>query len=388
MKLRLPFALQYNTILMALVIFITPLTANNITEYKIKNNDTVLSIFKNNQIPLTVYFNLPAKDKEVLDNIRADYQAFVVTDDDNNTKQMLIQVNAVTQASVKKDAQDVFGVSFIPIEFETKTKILHNTIQSSPYSAITQIDSSFSDLAEEFRAIFFDSIDFTRDVRKGDNLYILYEETLRLSKKVKPPRILAAMIETGRKEHYVYYYNDQYYTQGGTALQHFSLLPPVASKVSSPFSLGRPHPILHIVRPHHGVDYRARRGQRIKAAMDGKVIFRGWRGGYGKTVVIQHNKRYKTLYAHLDKFSSQTALGKRVVAGKTIGVAGKTGLATGYHLHFGLYSKGEPINPAKFINKGDGFLRGSELKEFHNHTAIYKNKMKNIYSSTAEVNLH
>ena len=365
----------------------TSLYANSVTRYQIQPNETVLDILENNHIPPAVYFNLPQRDKEILDDIQSNYQVFILKDENNNTTQMLLQTGPRIQFSIKRDAQTGFKTSFIPIEFEKKTKVLHNSIRTSSFTAITQIDPELDDLAEEFRAVFYDSINFNKDVRKGDNLYIVYEETFRLSRKVKPPRILAAMMETNKNPNYVYYYNDQYYTQNGTALQDFSLMAPVKAGVSSRFSLGRPHPILHITRPHHGVDYRARKGQSIKAAMDGKVTFRGWKGGYGNTVIIQHNRQYKTLYAHLDRFSPKLSLNTRVSAGESIGVVGKTGLATGYHLHFGLYSQGEPINPEKFIDKDDAFLRGEDLDSFKKYASAYRSKMKNIYSSTAEVHL-
>jgi murein DD-endopeptidase MepM/ murein hydrolase activator NlpD len=98
-------------------------------------------------------------------------------------------------------------------------------------------------------------------------------------------------------------------------------------------------------RPHRGVDYAAATGTPIKAAGDGKVIFRGKKGGYGNTVILQHGGKYTTLYAHMSKFRRGVSSGSRVKQGQTIGYVGKSGLATGPHLHYEFRVNGVHRNP-------------------------------------------
>ena len=86
-------------------------------------------------------------------------------------------------------------------------------------------------------------------------------------------------------------------------------------------------------------------GTPIKAAGDGKVIFRGTKGGYGKTVIIQHGARYSTLYGHMSRYSKHSRVGRRVKQGQIIGYVGKTGLATGPHLHYEFRVNGVHRNP-------------------------------------------
>ena len=93
------------------------------------------------------------------------------------------------------------------------------------------------------------------------------------------------------------------------------------------------------------MDYAAPRGTPIKATGDGKVIFRGVKGGYGKTIIIEHGSRYSTLYAHMSRFARGIRSGRRVRQGQVIGFVGSTGLATGPHLHYEFRVNGVHRNP-------------------------------------------
>ena len=93
------------------------------------------------------------------------------------------------------------------------------------------------------------------------------------------------------------------------------------------------------------MDYAAPRGTPIKAAGDGKVIFRGVKSGYGNAVILQHGGNITTLYAHMSKFAANMGVGKRVRQGQTIGYVGSTGLATANHLHYEYRVSGVHRNP-------------------------------------------
>jgi murein DD-endopeptidase MepM/ murein hydrolase activator NlpD len=108
------------------------------------------------------------------------------------------------------------------------------------------------------------------------------------------------------------------------------------SRVSSRFNLKRKHPVLNRIRAHKGVDYAAPRGTPVKSTSNGKIVFRGKKGGYGNTIIVKHGTKYSTLYAHLSKFRSGTGKGSRVKQGQVIGYVGSSGLATGPHLHYEL----------------------------------------------------
>ena len=115
-------------------------------------------------------------------------------------------------------------------------------------------------------------------------------------------------------------------------------------RISSRFG-NRKHPVLNRMRMHKGVDYAAARGTPIRAAGDGKVIHKGTKGGYGRTVIIQHGGRYSTLYAHMNSYRRGVHVGKRVKQGQIIGYVGSSGRATGPHLHYEFRVNGAHRNP-------------------------------------------
>ena len=121
---------------------------------------------------------------------------------------------------------------------------------------------------------------------------------------------------------------------------------PVDGGVTSGFGY-RVHPIFHVRKMHTGIDIDADMGDPIRAASAGTVISAGWRGGYGKCVVISHGGGLATLYGHLSTIS--VSLGDRVKRGEVIGKVGSTGYSTGPHLHFEVRVNGEPVDPLGYL---------------------------------------
>jgi murein DD-endopeptidase MepM/ murein hydrolase activator NlpD len=116
---------------------------------------------------------------------------------------------------------------------------------------------------------------------------------------------------------------------------------PLQGKVSSSFGQRNG-------RPHEGIDITAPLGTDIKAAADGVVARSGWGpGDYGKTVVITHKDGFETLYGH--NSYNLVSEGARVTAGQVIGRVGRTGNATGNHVHFEIRKNGVPVNPLFFL---------------------------------------
>lgn len=119
---------------------------------------------------------------------------------------------------------------------------------------------------------------------------------------------------------------------------------PARGPFTSGFGLRR-HPIFGIRRMHTGVDIGASRGAAVAAAADGRVIYAGWFGGYGKIVIIDHGGGISTLYAHLSQILTDE--GQRVRRGQIVGRVGSTGYSTGPHLHFEVRVNGRPIDPRR-----------------------------------------
>jgi murein DD-endopeptidase MepM/ murein hydrolase activator NlpD len=116
--------------------------------------------------------------------------------------------------------------------------------------------------------------------------------------------------------------------------------------ISSSFGW-RTHPILGYQRFHAGVDFGADYGSTIRAADRGSVIFAGWYGGYGLTVIVDHGGGLTSLYAHTSEVYVKQ--GQTVQKGEAIAAVGSTGLSTGPHLHFEVRANGEPIDPMPYL---------------------------------------
>lgn len=121
---------------------------------------------------------------------------------------------------------------------------------------------------------------------------------------------------------------------------------PVNCPIGDTFGM-RYHPILHVKRPHKGVDFRAPSGTPIHAADRGVVIFSGWFGSFGKVVILDHGGDITTLYAHASRLVVER--GQTVERGALIAYSGTTGLSTGPHLHFEVRLNGTPVDPLGYL---------------------------------------
>jgi len=236
-------------------------------------------------------------------------------------------------------------------EIEVRNAYASGEIESSLFLASEKAGLS-QNLIMELANIFGWDIDFALDIRKGDQFTVIYEERFKNGNKIKDGNILAAEFINQNKTHRALRYIDPvtgnagYYSDEGQSLRKAFLRSPVNfSRISSRFTTKRYHPILHKFRSHKGVDYAAGRGTPVRASGDGKVIFKGRKGGYGKTIVLKHGSRYTTLYAHLNNYNKKIRSGGRVKQGQVIGYVGSTGLASGPHLHYEFRVNGVHRNP-------------------------------------------
>lgn len=232
-----------------------------------------------------------------------------------------------------------FNAELITLALDRKTSFAVGTIDSSLFAAAQR--SGLPDrLTMELAEIFNYDIDFALDIRQGDSFGLVYEQIYKDGEKIRDGNILAAEFTNEGKTYRAIRLDQadgqaQYYTPEGYALRKAFLRTPVEfSRISSTFSSGRRHPILNRIRAHKGVDYAAPVGTPIRATGNGKVIFRGSKGGYGNTIVLQHGAQFTTLYAHMSRFAGGVRAGTKVQQGQIIGYVGQTGLASGPHLHY------------------------------------------------------
>jgi murein DD-endopeptidase MepM/ murein hydrolase activator NlpD len=271
-----------------------------------------------------------------------------ITHDGDHVLSLEREIDDFNMLSIVQDG-DGYSASKIPRNVDVRTVSAHGIIQTSLFEA--GVEAGISDaLTMNMAGIFQWDIDFIKDVRIGDEFTVIYEELWRDGKKLRNGNILAAEFVNQGKDFRAARYTDasgrsDYYTPKGRSVRKAFLRAPVDfTRISSTFNLHRKHPILNTIRAHTGVDYAAPTGTPVKAAGDGKVIFRGKKGGYGNAVILKHGGNVTTLYGHLSRFGKYR-VGRRVQQGDIIGYVGMTGLATGPHLHYEYRIAGVHRNP-------------------------------------------
>ena len=220
--------------------------------------------------------------------------------------------------------------------------------------------------------IFGSRIDFYRQIRRGDRLRVVYE-TVQLADSLEPPqpgRVLAAELIDGPRAYRALWFErapgrGEYFDYDGKSLKKGFLRAPLEfTRITSGFTEHRTHPIWHDVRAHRGIDYAAPIGTPVRAVGDGVVESAGVQSGYGNVVIVRHPGEVTTLYAHLNAFAPALQVGQRILQGDPIGEVGRTGWATGPHLHFEFRVAGEHVDPQTVDLPGVRPLDGVERARF------------------------
>ena len=271
----------------------------------------------------------------------------------------------------KKD--DNFTSEIITVELGTQVKQAGGVIRDSLFLS-GQAAGLPDNLIMQLADIYSWDIDFIMDIRNGDRFNVIYEEKYKNMEKVTEGPVLAAeFINQGRKIRAVRYQREDgtadYYTDTGANMRKAFLRSPLKfSRISSRFNLRRKHPILNRIRAHKGVDYAAPTGTPVKATGDGVIHHLGNKGGYGKTIIVKHGNKYSTLYAHLSRYKKGLRRGRPVKQGQVIGYVGKSGLATGPHLHYEFLVHGTHRNPLTVaLPKAEG-IPVAEMDQFKTRT--------------------
>jgi murein DD-endopeptidase MepM/ murein hydrolase activator NlpD len=232
---------------------------------------------------------------------------------------------------------------------------LAGIVSTTLYDAVQDLGED-PELASAFANIFAWDVDFAKGVQPGDEFRVLYQRdyvhgpTGKL-KYLGPGRILAARYKTGAQVYEAVYYEtspghgDYFRPDGSSVRQEFLAAPLKYTRISSSFTFARYHPILHITRPHPGIDYAAPIGTPIWSVASGRVAYAGWAHGFGRLVKIEHANGYESYYGHLSRFASGLYVGQTVHQKQIIGYVGTSGLSTGPHVCFRITKDGRYVNP-------------------------------------------
>ncbi|OYY47412.1 MAG: peptidase M23 [Gallionellales bacterium 35-53-114] len=310
-----------------------------------------------------------ATNKDIQAETQADGSLLSLRYLSNNGNQVIIEKNG-----------DNFTTRTVSPQIEKRIFMRTGDINSTLYAA-TDAAGMPDAVANQLADIFSGDIDFHRDLRKGDKFSVIYEMNYSNGEPVSTSNILAAeFINQGRQYRALYFEMTKnignYFSPDGKSMRKAFLRSPLEfSRISSGFKPSRFHPVLNKWRAHKGVDYAASTGTKVKVTADGTVDFVGKQGGYGNVVIVNHQGRYTTVYGHLSRFSSGLHRGQRVTQGEIIAYVGRTGLATGPHLHYEFKINGQHHDPLRVALPDARPINAVQKAQFQAATANLNNRL-------------
>jgi murein DD-endopeptidase MepM/ murein hydrolase activator NlpD len=329
-----------------------PTPLGDTVEFVVRRNDTLDRIFRQLKLSLTDLASirgLPGA-REGLDRLRPGDLITVVHEE--GLLQTLTRRISETEVLKVSRGDDGFAAEVLTTPLQIRQAYAHGKIESSLFVAARAAGVSPEIILTLANDIFGWDIDFALDIRSGDSFSIVYEQKYRDAEYVGDGRILAANFTNNGTTHRAIYFESadkeigDYFAPDGRSMRRQFLRAPLDfTRISSNFNPRRRHPILNTIRAHKGVDYAAATGTVIKAAGDGRVDFVGNKGGYGRVVILEHGGGVSTLYGHMSRFAKGIRQGQRVKQGVTIGYVGRSGAATGPHLHYEYRVHGVHKNP-------------------------------------------
>ncbi|RZS38361.1 murein DD-endopeptidase MepM/ murein hydrolase activator NlpD [Limnobacter thiooxidans] len=346
-----------------------------VAEERIRRGDTLVSLLDRMGVNTQGLGPFMAQDKiaKSLVNLRAGRVLSVQQGADGDLKWLRYKsdLDEDKQESIliqKMNGQ--FTAKLESVNFEKQVVFRAGQIESSLFAAADKAGLPDS-VAIQLTEIFSSDIDFHRELRKGDEFKVVYEDMTLEGRSARAGRVLAVEFVNNNKPYKAYWFKPNgnqsaaYYDEDGRSLKKSFLRSPLAfSRISSGFTTRRFHPIQQRWKAHNGVDYAAPTGTPIMATASGTVKFSGVQNGYGNFVEIQHHSGYSTAYAHLSRFASGIRVGQKVQQGDVIGYVGATGWATGPHLHYEFRVNRVPKNPLSITVAQSEPLDRAAISEF------------------------
>lgn len=341
-------------IILLICILFNTLFSAQIEELSWQKGESFLTFLEKNKIPLKLYYDLDKEDQELCSEIQSGNRFFSYTEEDGSLIQALIPVSLDMQIHIYKDSSNEYKFQTLPINYTEKSELIAIPITESISNDIQKATGDVT-IAAILNTLFSNSNADFKKMKKGDFIAIEYNQKTYMGKLHGMPEINAAMIQINGKPFYRFRNSkdDKYYDENGVGFTKTYLfqIPLTFTRISSPFTNKRYHPVLKRYRAHLGTDFAAPTGRNIYAASDGKVEFVGTQSGYGKTVIINHQNGYKTLYAHQNGFAKGLRQGQMIKKGTHIGYVGSTGLSSGPHLHLGMYKNNVAIDPMSVLQR-------------------------------------
>jgi murein DD-endopeptidase MepM/ murein hydrolase activator NlpD len=308
---------------------------------------------------------------------------------DETLKSLVFQPELTKEVSITRESDGTFKAVARVTPIERERVAARGEIRSSLYEAGAREGVPRAVMAALIRA-YSHAIDFQRDIHPGDKFEVLYDQpTAHDGTPVGQGVIIYAAIQQGSKVLPLYRvtFGDgtvDYFDERGKSVKRALLRTPVdGARMTSGFGM-RMHPLLGYSKMHQGVDFGAPTGTPIFAAGSGVVEEAGWKGSYGKFVLLRHNGRLETAYAHMSRYARGVYPGARVNQGDVIGFVGTTGRSTGAHLHFEVRVDRHQINPLSVNMPTGRVLEGQALTQFKQGQSRIKKEFSTLLSKDDE----
>lgn len=356
-----------------------------VEEVTIKKGDTFITLLRRLNIndALLIKF-LSTKETHKRLKLKAGNSVRVhITSQGKLNKLLMFSRNGRAMEVVPNDR----GFEIRPVLLKRRLLFGSGTIESSLYKALEN-NGIADELASEMADILASEIDFNRDIRSGARFSIIYSANFSDNTYISSGRIHALEFTNNGQEYRAYLFEDEdtkrsgYYTENGENIKNAFLRSPLKfSRVTSGFSKRRLHPVLKKWRAHKGIDYGAATGTPIMAVSKGTIRYIGSKGAYGRFIEIRHQNGVSTRYAHLSRYAKKLKKGTKVEQGQIIGYVGKSGMATGPHLHYEFLVNGRQVDPSKAVTPPGPPIRADRKNEFNLKTAYAKNMLARLGAS-------
>ena len=315
------------------------------TTYRVRNHDTLGAILRAEGVAAqdAQIWIAAAKKQKLVRKLQSGRQfSFVFSEraEAPVLTRLTYEIDTLSHLIFEKTAEGEITAQTKTLPTTVVWRVGGGRITSNLYRAALKVDIP-TQIIDEMADMDW-HLNFSSDLKSGDTFKVIFEEIQLDGKPVGYGGVLAAEIVNNGKASKVFSPPQAKRSQGD---QPFLRYPLRFTRISSVFTHARFHPVLKKKRPHNGVDFAAPRGTPVRAVANGKVTQAGWIHGFGRIVRIDHSGPYGTEYAHLHKIAKGVRVGARVKRGQVIGTVGSTGLATGPHLHFGLFKNGKYVNP-------------------------------------------